>query len=532
VIDGLTFKGFTDMALIRASANHIEVKNCTFQDGGGFFMVEDCGGGWSYHCPVSHIWVHGNQFLRNVPGGTPCLEGGDSIRIGYPPFTIGNQLGTSTTSNTIGVGSKTFTSQAGMSLVVGNWVRLQYDGSNRMYGAVTDYTGTSLTVLITEGNYFGSGTYTSWTISTCTGGKTNHITVENNVVAGAGHTGLDSYGEYNVIKDNYFQNEPWYTASDSGCNYPNTNYTNPAYNGKYGHRAFHMDDSFNRDSTNNLVEGNRFGYGSPNPNNDGANSIDIGAPKNIIRYNYIFGAMNNGFMFKWGGIGVSGRGGCDNAMYNNTVYHNGYGYPTSETSNWFMEGIHFYYGDRTTGNKIKNNIVYDNRRYYKSGYDIPPNSLNTIVNNWTTAEGDPKFVNPDLTTPTNRTLPNLALQSSSPAIDGGTYLTQANGAGSNSTTLIVDDALYFQDGTWGSSLAGHLADWIAIGTVTNVVQISSINYTTNTISLKSPMTWSDNANIWLYKKSDGTPVLHGSAPDFGAHESSNPAPPANLRVLQ
>jgi len=129
----------------------------------------------------------------------------------------------------------------------------------------------------------------------------------------------------------------------------------------------------------------------------------------------------------------------------------------------------------------------------------------------------------------------LNLQSSSGAINGGTYLTQANGSGNNSTTLVVNDALYFQDGTWGSDLArgaagNYYADWIAIGTVNNVVQISSINYSTNTIALKSPMTWSDKANIWLYKDSSGKQVLSGSAPDYGAYEyvsgTSDTTPPA------
>ncbi|MCK7503262.1 MAG: hypothetical protein MZV70_03575 [Desulfobacterales bacterium] len=34
----------------------------------------------------------------------------------------------------------------------------------------------------------------------------------------------------------------------------------------------------------------------------------------------------------------------------------------------------------------------------------------------------------------------MRLQSTSPCIAAGTYLTQANGAGTSSTTLIVDDA--------------------------------------------------------------------------------------------
>ena len=35
------------------------------------------------------------------------------------------------------------------------------------------------------------------------------------------------------------------------------------------------------------------------------------------------------------------------------------------------------------------------------------------------------------------------------------------------------------------------------------------------------MTWSDDANIWLYKNSSGDIVLYGSAPDQGAHESNH-----------
>ena len=100
-------------------------------------------------------------------------------------------------------------------------------------------------------------------------------------------------------------------------------------------------------------------------------------------------------------------------------------------------------------------------------------------------------------------------------------MTQANGSGSNSITLIVDDALYFQDGSWGSDLTRGVtmfADWIAIGTVNNKVQISSIDYSTNTITLASAVSWSDNDPIWLYKKSDGTRVLYGAAPEYGAHE--------------
>ena len=75
-------------------------------------------------------------------------------------------------------------------------------------------------------------------------------------------------------------------------------------------------------------------------------------------------------------------------------------------------------------------------------------------------------------------------------------------------------------------------DWIAIGTVTNTVQISSVNYSTNTITLASPVTWNNGDPIWLYKKSDGFVVLVGAAPDYGASEyEARPVPPTNVQAF-
>ena len=144
---------------------------------------------------------------------------------------------------------------------------------------------------------------------------------------------------------------------------------------------------------------------------------------------------------------------------------------------------------------------------------------------------------PALTDPTSATLPDLTLQAGSPVIDQGAALTTAAGSGTNSTTLVVDDAGYFQDGTWGSDLARGVTlfpDWIAVGTVSNVVQISSINYATNTITLASAKSWANGAPVWLYKKSDGAIVLLGAAPDLGASEFGGgaPAPPTNVAVIR
>jgi hypothetical protein len=136
-----------------------------------------------------------------------------------------------------------------------------------------------------------------------------------------------------------------------------------------------------------------------------------------------------------------------------------------------------------------------------------------------------------MTSAMSTTLPDLSLKNGVAAIDGGTSLTLATSAQTNSTTLVVADARYFQDGNFGlgsvawPSSVSIQPDWIAIGTVSNVVQISSINYSTNTITLASPKTWANNAPIWLYKKSDGVQVLYGTAPDYGAYEYAESTPP-------
>ena len=103
------------------------------------------------------------------------------------------------------------------------------------------------------------------------------------------------------------------------------------------------------------------------------------------------------------------------------------------------------------------------------------------------------------------------LQAGSPAIGAGVALTTASGSGSNSTSLAVGNAHGFQPG-W----AGVQADWIRIGAST-AVQISSINYSTNVITLASPVTWASGAPIYLYKNSNGTVVLPGNAPNVGAY---------------
>jgi hypothetical protein len=133
---------------------------------------------------------------------------------------------------------------------------------------------------------------------------------------------------------------------------------------------------------------------------------------------------------------------------------------------------------------------------------------------------------------------NWSLVSGSPLIGAGGSLTTAIGSGSSSTSLTVGDAYYFQDG-WGfpngTGLGQVSPDWIRIGASTTV-QISSIDYATNVITLANPVSWNGSDPIYLYKNSTGIQVLLGANPDIGAFPFGSvtspqpPAPPTNLAV--
>src|SRR6267154_3232567 len=73
---------------------------------------------------------------------------------------------TSTTSNSISLGSHTFTVGSGLIITVGDGV-LAESGTNSMFGTVTSYSSTTLVINVTS--VIGSDTYTSWVIFQSTG---------------------------------------------------------------------------------------------------------------------------------------------------------------------------------------------------------------------------------------------------------------------------------------------------------------------------------------------------------------------------
>jgi hypothetical protein len=365
----------------------------------------------------------------------------------------------------------------------------------------------------------------------------SHNTIENNIFRYGGHDCTETYTKYNVLKNNFYHNEGWMVAPPGAtCDYA------PDSNGRYGNRNLSISGDRSNTGMFNLLEGNRFGASGATPDDDGGDALTITSPNNIVRYNEILNGQNNGILLK---IDVAARS-DNNRIYNNTIVWNGR-YNNSNKPNyigaqWQGCGIRYYAAIApATGNVIKNNLLYGNTSGDVEHRVWPPHGSDTTRDNswgtnWINVNGNPLFVDGTHNDLASSTRPDLNLTSSSGCIDGATHLALANDSGVNSKALVVKSgdtnvngnpigvsnaAMYFQDGTWGSALTHGVTlfpDWIAIGTVGNVVAIASINYATNTITLASPMTWNANDKIWLYKDSSGRLVLKGAAPDIGAHE--------------
>jgi hypothetical protein len=206
-------------------------------------------------------------------------------------------------------------------------------------------------------------------------------------------------------------------------------------------------------------------------------------------------------------------------------------------------------GTNSTGTKFINNIIADTTKVSGDGfcYWMDASSLPGFVANhnlcWVTGQAswqvpisgyspsdlfnkDPKFVDP---------LADLHLQAGSPAIQaGGPLSVVANTDSGSGTSLAVTDAGFFQD---GYGIPTVQADWIRVGP-TAAVQIASIDYNTNTITLATPISRSPGDPVYLYKDSTGRQVLLGSAPDIGAYQFTGggggdpqaPSAPKGLRV--
>jgi hypothetical protein len=328
--------------------------------------------------------------------------------------------------------------------------------------------------------------------------------VRNNIVNNEYHSGMEVYGTYADAR-NLFENN---IIKNSGADY------------------IHNPEPVSRDARE---EQNGFQIGN-------------GACNTIIRKNLF---RNNGKSI------VLAAWGKEQVAQNNKIYQN-----TIDDSYWGVSND----GDGTiTGNIYKNNSITNtqiaNRSITAWNYDIDPServalsiNVNYFINNnsygqsnyykrsggsiavialdWPAEfirdgyagqqmSADPKFKDPNNF--------DYTLQSSSPNIDSGAFLTTISSSPGTGQTFIVTDAGYFTDG-WGI-IEG---DAIQLQNQTTTAKITNINYSTNSITVDKNLTWTNGQGVAL--------AYSGSAPDIGAKEyfsggdTTPPSPPDGLCV--
>lgn len=174
---------------------------------------------------------------------------------------------------------------------------------------------------------------------------------------------------------------------------------------------------------------------------------------------------------------------------------------------------------------VKNNIFYDSVEYeiqwdvqgetndsffinniiegsILSYYPVGTQTLTYLETNYPTywygnIEADPVFM--------NATGGDFTLQSGSPCIDAGDWLTTITSENGSGASFVVTDAGYFCDG-FGISTG----DTIQLEGQNTTRTITAINYETNTITVNESVSWTQGDGVAL--------AYSGSAPDMGAYE--------------
>ena len=213
-------------------------------------------------------------------------------------------------------------------------------------------------------------------------------------------------------------------------------------------------------------------------------------------------------------------------VFNNTIVNIGYD-KTTEFNNAIVSEL-----PGTTNADFRNNtfpynqkmrdaggIIYNanwtnftsaaNHSYNPSGQQVV---LPTGASPANLAQTAPQFTN-GAGTPGND---DYTLTSGSPLRAASAPITLANGAGTSTTTLVVASAKRLFDGKAASGWPETDADWIKIGSGA-YVQISSINYGTNTVTLSQARTFLNNDPVYILGTEDLGALPFGTTKPSGRY---------------
>lgn len=366
--------------------------------------------------------------------------------------------------------------------------------------------------------------------------------IEGNTITKAYHTlWALKCSNFNIIRDNYFHNEIQKIGEIYDCD-----------NAGFGSAEFPKLDSYD-DAKHNVVEGNVFAYTASPVDKSPYSGIQYAAQNGLIRnnifyecegppislslysdeakYNYSNRIAHNVFYDnEFGGIDISGSTNhtfSDQEFKNNIFYKNKFVQRDSRWS-WYDEldqkAVQIKTG-RIDEIFFDNNNIFNNQAddLYIIAYGLRnsssnpgPESLTWWQTNHPTVFANNLQVEPNFVDVSTY---DFHLQSNSPMIDAGAFLTKATISGTNSTALQVDDAAWFIDG-FGIT-AG---DVIQIEGQTTQVSITAIDYGTGTLTLDAPLSWDSGDGV--------SSAFNNTQPDLGAFESQIPLTVDYLLPLQ
>jgi hypothetical protein len=304
----------------------------------------------------------------------------------------------------------------------------------------------------------------------------HHNLIQGNKIDHSGHGDINVLGYSNIIRQNIFRGQ-WGRAAGI------RNGDNAA-----GGNVF---------EDNILWDICKLDFGTVGMD---ALQMDPGCENSIVRQNLFYNVNGNGIQI-YDGYGYYTR--------NNRIYHNTF-YDLGRVQEY--HGYVIYSNENQAGhlidNVFKNNLAY--QVYLGDVYYGGTSAAEDWVftnNHWSSA-GDPEFVDE-----ANR---DFHLQSDSPAIDAGAFLTTTRSAGSG-TQMPVEDAGYFFDGY--EIVEGDL---IQLKDQTSTARIISVDYDNNILTLDSSLSWYEGQGVAL--------AYSGSAPDIGAFEYDSGSPPPPLPI--
>lgn len=264
-------------------------------------------------------------------------------------------------------------------------------------------------------------------------------------------------------------------------------------------------------------------------NNYGSNTTDGDGTQQIIwRFNYaqnIKASATTGSGWTWGGSGSTSTIGFVFTLFNTVA---------TETQMDSGSGECFSYNWAPNGVAL-NNLLYNCQHSGDSPTSIT-SSTGTVANGnvafntaYAGSWGSPYSTEATYSTYHNLN-PNFAnyptdgtLQSGSPLINAAVPLANAVGSGSSSTSLVVTSG---RAGMFWPGFGVTNGDQIMIGSA-GPVTVTARDTTTDTLTLGTPVSWSDGDAIRYYSLgSDNTQVLFSANGDIGAFPFNPGSSPA------